>query len=77
MRGNGGAYAYEFYKFNPGSVTPERICSLDYDSWNGDYYIMTDAQGNSNIITEAQWNVYVNQYADKTDIMWYSLENFQ
>lgn len=79
VRGSGGAYTYgyEFYKFNPGSVAPERICSLDYDGWNGDYYTMTDAQGNSSIITEAQWNAYVNQYADKTDIMWYSLEDFQ
>ena len=58
-------------------MAPERICSLDYDGWNGDYYTMTDAQGNSSIITEAQWNAYVNQYADKTDIMWYSLEDFQ
>lgn len=79
VRGSGGAYTYgyEFYKFTPGSVAPERICSLDYDGWNGDYYTMTDAQGNSSIITEAQWNAYVNQYADKTDIMWYSLEDFQ
>lgn len=77
--GSGGAraYGYDFYKFIPGSVTPERLCSLAYDGWYGDAYTMTDAQGNSSTVTEAQWNAYLGQYADKTDIMWYSLEDFQ